>query len=138
MARRLFYNKALVTLSVDGVPQVDLGDEDTAIMLERPDDLSELTVGVDSATTSLSRNPTGIITVTYRPNSPSLTQIEALYLIQQSDLATLFTLAITTGVDETVIAWGCSISSLGSIDSGGKVIKTRTVVFKSESVQVVS
>lgn len=136
MSRSIAYNKVLVTVLIDGVAQVELGDEDGSIILTRPDNLATVTVGLDSASTSFNKNPTGTLTVKYRPTSSSLFQIESLNQLQQTELGLLFNISIKTGVNETVVATGCSIASMGEMDEGGPQLKVRTVTYNIENVLV--
>jgi len=128
MARASFYNVAAQAIIVDSIAGNDFGDE-FGYRFTPPDSSAEVTVGLDSASTSLGSNKTGTLEIAYKPTSNTLDQIYLLWQNQTKGQGRLVTISINTGVDEVQTYTGCAVKNPGISEGGGQVMVPRVATF---------
>lgn len=133
MRNTLFMNQALITVLLDGVPMIDFMSGDSVRIIPNTEG-STLEVGFDSTKTLLTTNASGTAEFDFKPTSPSLDYINNLARLQRTALGRLFNVQILTSAAEPIRLEGCSISSPGTISSGGTAASARTVVLNVERI----
>lgn len=134
MARNpLWFNQALTTFILDGKPVVGFMSGD-AIRIIPNTEGSSLEVGLDGATTTFSSDKSGTAEIDLKGTSLSLEVINRLWKAQKTATARKFNCQVVTSAAEPIRLKGCSVASIGAINTGGKTASARTVVLNVEEI----
>lgn len=115
MARGNFYNVPSVAVVIDGTSGIDFADE-FAIRATFPEDLADTVVGVDKVSTTINRNPTATIEVSYKPTSTTNDQLLTIYQDQLNGFGRLFPITVNTGVNETLHFNNCALKKAADVE----------------------
>ncbi len=134
MARNpLWMNQAICTFIGDGTPDLDFMSGD-AIRFIPNSEGSSMEVGLDSATTVFSTDQSGTIELDFKATSLSLDKYNLLWKQQKTAAARLFNCQALTSAAEPIRAEGCSISSIGARNTGGKTASAVTIVINVQKM----
>ena len=120
------------TVVVDGVPLTGFAEGDF-LEVELEGNAAQRSMGGDGPSMNMSVPQGGKISVSLLPTSPAL---GAMYEIRDTQSLTprLFTVALLTGVEETIVAAGCAFGQLPSFQTGGEKMQGRK--FDIECLQI--
>ena len=133
MARSNFFNVAATAVIIDGRSGVDFADE-FAFRITLPEDLSEVVIGVDKASTSINKNTTAELEVSYKSTSETNDQILQLYDNQLAGFGRLISITINTGVNEKLQLTNCALKKAADIE-GSNTMSMRSYMFTVEQFQ---
>lgn len=134
MARNpLFLNQALCTVIADGTEDRDHMSGDSIRIIPNTEG-SSMETGFDGTTTVFSTDQSGTFEQDFRATSPSLTKYEKLWQRQKTASAKLFNCQVITSAYQSIRLEGCSISSIGAINTGGKTASAQTVVLNFQKI----
>lgn len=134
MARNpLWFNQALCTVILDGKPLVDFMSGDAIRVLPNTEG-SSIETGLDRSVTTFSSDRSGTAEFDLKGTSLSLEVINRLWKAQKTATARKFNCQILTSAAEPIRLEGCSLSSIGSISTGGKTASARTIVLNVEKI----
>lgn len=132
MSRSVSYSAGDVAFVFDGIAVEDFAEDD-AIEVQYPDDATEVTQGLDSASTSFLRKTTGVINVYVKPTSAFLDTVYNRYYDQSTGTGTTVTATLHTGVQEFITFDGVSLAKAPDITESNERMQKRQIVFKFES-----
>lgn len=134
MARNpLFLNQALCTVIADGTPDIDHMSGDSIRVIPNTEG-SSMETGFDGTTTVFSTDQSGTFEQDFRGTSVSLDKYTNLWKRQKTAAAKLFNCQIVTSAAQTIRLEGCSIQSIGAINTGGKTASAQTVVLNVQKI----
>lgn len=133
MRNPLFFNQAICTVILDGVPCVDFMSGD-AIRIADNTEGSSIEVGLDRAVTTFSTDQSGTLELDFKGTSLTLEKINKLWKAQKTAAARKFAVQVVTSAAEPIRCEGCSISTPGGAATGGKTASARTVVLNVEKI----
>jgi hypothetical protein len=134
MARNTqFLNQALVTVIGNGSQDVGHLSGDSIRIIPNTEG-SAMDVGFDGAVTQFSTDVSGTFEQDFQQTSPSLDKYTNLWKSQSTAAARLFNIQIITAAAQSIRLEGCSISSIGAINTGGKTPSAQTVVFNVQKI----
>ena len=136
MSRSKFYNRASVSVTIDGDTVEGFSDGDSAIRIIPAENIASKQVGLDGTMISFSNDMSGMCELDLKPTSSTLKQIYGLYNSQMTENARLFDITIATGVGEFHSLSGCAIDNVGEIESGGPEGQKRTISFVVSTVSL--
>lgn len=134
MTRALFFNQAIATAVVDGLPAQGLVSDSDSIRVIPSADGSSVAKTLSGGVTTFSNDVTGVLELDLIGTSPTLDKINALWRAQKGFGARLFDCQILTTAAEPIRLEGCSISDVGTIATGGSSATPRTVVINVQRV----
>lgn len=134
MARNTeFMNQALCTVVTNGSSDTEFMSGDSIRIISNTEG-SGLEVGFDGATTIFSTDESGTVELDFKHTSPSLDKYERLWKAQKTAAARLFSGQIITSANQSIRLQGCSISSIGAINTGAKTASAQTIVLNVEKI----
>lgn len=133
MRNPLWLNQALVTVIFDGVPARDFMSGDSVRVIPNTEG-SSLETGFDVTITTFSSNQSGTAEFDFKPTSLTLDYVNLLYNSQKTARARLFNVQILSSAGEPIRLEGCSISSPGTLGTGGNTASARTVVLNVQKI----
>ena len=126
MARTEFYNRAGVTVTIDGTIGTDLGEE-MAFKVTMPDNMAELTKGVDKSSMNFNSDKTCEVEIAFKASSPLNEIFYNIYHDQINGNARLFNTVANSGNNETLTFNGCGVKGIEGIEGGGEKASVRIV-----------
>lgn len=134
MARNTqFLNQAVVTVIGDGSTDVDHMAGDSIRIIPNTEG-SSMETGFDGSVTTFSTDNSGTFEQDFKGTSPSLDKYIRVWKAQKTAAARLFGVQIITSANQSVRLQGCSISSIGTIATGGKAASAQTVVMNVQKI----
>ena len=128
MPRINLYGQNRHIIIVDGVPLSGFANGDY-VQVKQDGNAAKRTEGGDGPTMNLSVEQGGMITIGLNPTSPI---IGALYEIRNAQKAAprMFSIILTTGVDELINCSGCAFADLPEFQTGGPEMQPRSFPFE--------
>ncbi len=127
MGRSAIYNRASVSVTIDGETAKGIADGDSAIRILPNETGAAVDSGTDGYILSFSNNKTGAFEIDLFPTSSTLAQLISFYKAQKSENAKAFDITVATGVGEFHSLSGCGITNIGEVETGGEKGLKRTV-----------
>lgn len=136
MTRALFFNQAIATVVLDGVPAQGLVSDADSIRITPAADGSSVAKTLTGGVTTFSNDETGTLELDFVGTSPTLDKINAMFRAQKGYGARLFNIQVLTTAAEPVRLEGCSIADVGVIATGGSSATPRTVVINAQRIKL--
>lgn len=128
-----FLNQAVVTVIGDGSTDVDHMSGDSIRIIPNTEG-SSMDTGFDGSTTVFSTDQSGTFEQDFKGTSRSLDKYIRIWKAQKTAAARLFGCQVITSANQSVRLEGCSVSSIGTIATGGKAASAQTVVMNVQKI----
>ena len=134
MARINLYAQNKHAVLVDGVPLSAFAEGDY-MQVKLDGGGATRTHGGDGPAMNQTVEQGGQITINLLPTSPALGMMYEIRKSQNKN-PRLFSIILTTGVDEMITAGGCAFADLPQFASGGQTMRERQFVFECLSIKL--
>lgn len=131
MARKNFYNRATVSVVIDGVPVKGIAPGNAIRVIEEGDGATTVK-GLDRAMTSINNDQRARLEIDLLPTSAYIAVVNGMKRRQAEGTGRLVDGAVRSGVNELEKLQGMALARRGDTQTGGGEGQPRTVIFTVE------
>jgi len=136
MPRSQFYDQNSHSVIINGIVMRDFYEGEDVISFEPQGDNIVVTRGLDNNAISFGSPRPGILTLKFKPTSPSLQFLFELSQLAHVGVPILSQALVTTGVDDTLTLFNCAVSDT-SFQTGGPTMQARTFTLTASNYALI-